>query len=438
MTMRLLVVLLIVYSFVLAREITLVEAIDLAVKNSLIVKSAQRDVRAQEFELLAAKGALFPKIRVEETFTRTDLPVYAFMSKLNQERITSQDFDPSRLNKPSAINNFETKFTLEVPIWLGGKVQSAKRMAEYEYKAVSLEFKRKEEEVIRQVYHAYMDAVLAKEAIRVSQQAVEDAREHLRLAEQLQKVGMALLSDVLRAQVHLSKAQESLENSIRNYQLAKKRMEVVIGEQLGDFEVQSIQTCPAIKEEGMAEKVLQRADIRAMEERIKTIQEAYRFTLSDNLPQVSAFAQYFLNSKNYPFGADGSGYLAGISVSWSFDTGLTVLRKAQANLERKAGLEERVKLMKDMALLELERAKTEYRNALDSLKSAEERIGASKEVLRITELRFRNGLARMVDVLDAQTELDKARLERVQAINACQKAYVDILFSAGLTEEVRR
>ena len=35
-----------------------------------------------------------------------------------------------------------------------------------------------------------MDVALAKEAVEVSKQAVEDAKEHLRLAEQMHKVGM--------------------------------------------------------------------------------------------------------------------------------------------------------------------------------------------------------------------------------------------------------
>ena len=44
----------------------------------------------------------------------------------------------------------------------------------------------------------------------------------------------------------------------------------------------------------------------------------------------------------------------------------------------------------------------------------------------------------MVDILDVQTELDKARLEKVQAMNACHKAYMDILYNAGSVEEVKR
>ncbi len=436
--MRIAVLLITLLSLALARELELREVIELAIRNNHLIKSAQRDIKAQELELKAAKGALFPRIKVEETFTRTDVPAYAFMSKLNQERITMQDFDPARLNNPKAINNFETKFTLEVPIWLGGKVQSAQKMAEYEYKAVNLEAERRKEEVIRQVYNAYTDAVLAKESIKVAEQAVEDAKEHLRLAEQMHKVGLALLSDVLRAKVYLSKAEENLQKAIRGYQTAKKGLELVVGVPLGDFEVQEVAHCPQIDINHLREKVQNRKDIKALEERLKMLGEAYRFTLSDNMPQVFAFAQYFLNSKDHPLGADGKGYLAGVSVSWTFDTGLTTLRRAQANLERRASLQERLKLLRDSALFDLNRSYAEYENALDMLRSAEDRIRASQEVLRIMELRYRSGLARMVDILDAQTELDKARLERVQAINACHKAYMDVLYSAGYVEEVKR
>ncbi len=436
--MRIAVLLITLLSLALARELELREVIELAIRNNHLIKSAQRDIKAQELELKAAKGALFPRIKVEETFTRTDVPAYAFMSKLNQERITMQDFDPARLNNPKAINNFETKFTLEVPIWLGGKVQSAQKMAEYEYKAVNLEAERRKEEVIRQVYNAYTDAVLAKESIKVAEQAVEDAKEHLRLAEQMHKVGLALLSDVLRAKVYLSKAEENLQKAIRGYQTAKKGLELVVGVPLGDFEVQEVAHCPQIDINHLREKVQNRKDIKAFEERLKMLGEAYRFTLSDNMPQVFAFAQYFLNSKDHPLGADGKGYLAGVSVSWTFDTGLTTLRRAQANLERRASLQERLKLLRDSALFDLNRSYAEYENALDMLRSAEDRIRASQEVLRIMELRYRSGLARMVDILDAQTELDKARLERVQAINACHKAYMDVLYSAGYVEEVKR
>ncbi|MCX8164623.1 MAG: TolC family protein [Aquificaceae bacterium] len=436
--MALLVFILLWLSPLTARELSLKEALETALQNNHLIKTAKRDVKAQELELNAVKTTLLPRIKFESGFTRTNIPSYVFMNKLNQERITSQDFDPQRLNDPSSVNNFESRLSLEVPLWLGGKVQSAIRMTEYEQKAVALEAERKREEVIKQAYQAYADAVLAKESIKVSRQVLEEARERIKLAEQMHKAGLALLSDLLRAQVYLSKAQENLEKSVRSYHIAKKGLELVVGLPLGEFEVGELSECPNIRLEELREEAVRRKDIRAMEERLKMLQEAYRYTLSESLPHVSALLQYAIYSKDHPFSFDGKGYSLGLSFSWGFDVGLSALKKAQANLERKAGLEERIKLMKDTAIFDIERAYSEYINAIDMMRSAEDRIKASKEVLRMIELRYKNGLARMVDLLDAQSELDKARFEKLQAINACHKSYVDLLFNAGRTEEVVR
>ncbi|RMH08053.1 MAG: TolC family protein [Aquificota bacterium] len=434
--MRLVVLILTLGALAFAQELSLESAIRLALENSPLIKASKRELKAQELEVRSAEGMLFPRLKLEETFTRTDIPAYAFMSKLNQERIGPQDFDPRRLNNPSSVNNFETKLSLEVPIWMGGKVQSAIKLAKHEYRALSFQDKRREEEVIKEVYNAYINAVYAKASIEVAKQAVRDAQEHLRLAENMHKVGMALLSDVLRAKVYLSKAEENLQKAQRGYETAKKGLELVIGKPLGEFDVVDFGYCPTVEREPYLQKAVQRSDIKALEERLKLLEESYRFVLSENLPQVYAFANYNLYSKNTPFGGDGGGYMVGLGISWSIDTGLSTLRKAQANLERKKALQEQLKFLKDKALFEVEKAYREYLNSIDELRSAESRVKASEEVVRVMELRYRNGLARIVDLLDAQTELDKARLERVQAIKNCHSAYVELLFASGSTREV--
>jgi len=54
-------------------------------------------------------------------------------------------------------------------------------------------------------------------------------------------------------------------------------------------------------------------------------------------------------------------------------------------------------------------------------------------------VRYRNGLARMVDILDAQTELDMAKLEEVKALVDCWKAYARLKHSMGtILEEVQK
>jgi outer membrane protein TolC len=176
-----------------------------------------------------------------------------------------------------------------------------------------------------------------------------------------------------------------------------------------------------------------------MYERAKLFDEFYNLELSNNLPQVYAGAFYSLNSKDFPFGADGKGYMLMLGISWSFDTGLSTLNKARAHLERKRAMEERIKGMEEFIAFEVDRARADYEKALSALNSARERIKASEEVLRVMRVRYKNGLARMVDILDAQTELDMASLEEVKALVDCWKAYARLKHSMGtILEEVQR
>ncbi len=424
-------------AFVSAEEIDLRRVLEDALKNNLEIRASLRDLRSAELEYKAAKYAHFPRIKIEEIYTRTDLPAYAFMSKLNQERITSSDFNPSKLNNPSAINNFETKLSAEIPIWLGGKLQAYERASKENLESVKAEFNRKKEEIVQQTYHAYANTVLAREAIKVSKQALEDAKEHVSLAESMHRAGVALLSDVLRAKVYLSKAQEMLTQSENNYKVAKKALELVTNTNYGEFDVKPFEACPSVDFSQLRSRAVQnREDIRSLSLKISSMKEASKAVLADNLPQIYAFGSYSINSKSSPFGADGKGYTVGIGLSWSFDTGLSTYNRYLAQKEKAKAMEERLSLLINSVDLELRKSYADYENAMQAIESAKSRIEQSKEVLRVMKERYKVGLARMVDILDAQTELDKARLEYVQALSECHKAYINLLYSAGNTLEV--
>ena len=95
--------------------------------------------------------------------------------------------------------------------------------------------------------------------------------------------------------------------------------------------------------------------------------------------------------------------------------------------------------MRKAIFFEIEKAYKNYENALYSLKSAEKRVKEANEVVRVLRKRYENGLARMVDLLDAQTQLDMARLDYVKALRDCNVARAEVLFAGGiLKEEVLR
>ncbi|RLJ70568.1 outer membrane protein TolC [Hydrogenivirga caldilitoris] len=432
-----LILLLILMTLTFAQELTLYRVLEDTLKNNLEIKALKHELSAYEREYLSAKGALFPSIKLEEVFTRTDVASYVLFTKLNQERVTPADFTPSTLNNPRPVNNFETKLSLEVPLWLGGKVRAIKNASLYRKKAEEKSYLRKEEEVLFKAYETYLQASLAKSALDVSEKNLEDAKEHLKLAERLHEVGMALLSDVLRAELSLKKSEEKLKEAQNNYKLALKAIELIANTTYTDYQVPALNACPSIDLKELKEQALnKREDLRSMEDYVRVYREQYRASLSDNLPQLIAFASYSLYDRDTPFGSDGSGYMLGVSLSWSFNTGLSPLQRAMSFKDRERALLERRELLKKAIVFAVEKAFSEYETALSSLESARKRLETAQEVVRVLIVRYENGLARVVDLLDAQTQLENARFDYIQALYSCNLSYGKALLEAGMIKEV--
>jgi len=420
----------------LGGELTLKQAVEDALKENLELKAYKRTVKASEYEYKSVRGLLFPTLKLSETYTETNVPGYYLFTKLNQERITFADYDPAFLNDPPSISNYETKFSVELPIWMGGKLRAFKNMAKLKWEGDKVNLGRKEEEVILKVYEAYANAVLAKSAVEVSEQAVKDAEEHVRLAERVHKVGMALFADVLRAKVYLSKAKEKLKQAKNNYRVAKEAIKLVTNKDYGDFEVVPFEGCPSLSKEELKKVALaSREDYRAVGYYIKSLKEGTKSARADYLPKLFAFASWLMYDKDTPFSNQGDGYMVGVGLSWEFNLGLSPLYKSKSFKEKELSLRTRRELLAKAIMFQIEEAYAGYENALASLKSAEARMKEAKEVVRVVKKRYEEGMARMVDLLDAQTQLDLARFEYVKALKECNVAYAKALFSAGILKE---
>ncbi len=432
-------VLLFVVAVAMGGDLTLQRVFEDTLRNNLEIKAMKFELKAYEREYRSVSGLLFPTLGIEESFTRTDVPAYALFTKMNQGRVSPQDFAPANLRDPSAVSGFETRFTLQIPLWMGGGIRSRKEASLHTRRAQEKTFRRKREEILFDAYRAFLKVSLSKSAVKVAQENLKEAKEHLRVAEKLHSAGVALLSDVLRAQVSLKKAEEKLREAKNNYRLALKALSLVANTDYAGASAPALPSCPSLSLKELKEKALRsREDLKALEERLKALRSGYRATLSENLPQVSAFASYYLYDRDVPFGTEGSGYLVGLRVSLSFNTGLSTVEKALSYRERERALLSRREFMRKSILFEIEKAFTEYTNAQSAIESAEARVRSAQESLRIIRSRYRNGLARIVDLLDSQTQVELARFDYLQALYRCNLSYGKALLAAGILEEVLR
>jgi len=412
------------------KGLTLKEAIEVAIENNHEIRAMKNSLLAEKENIGIARSYLLPKVTFEERFMRTDNPTYGFMSKLNQERFGMEDFQIPSLNNPAAINDFQTTLSFEQPVFVR-KARIGLDMSEIEFRARDEEFKRKKEDITLKVARAYLMIMTAKEYLKVSEKAIEDATEHLRIAEVRSKAGLGLYSDVLRAQTALTEAEQRHVSAQKNLEVAERMLGLLLGraepvhisEEAPDIVVKEI--------EHYLELSLLRKDIEAMRLRYENAKMNIKIAESGYWPMIGLGGSYQLNDHRRPFGSEGNSYQIVAFLRWELFDGTKrehEIAKARAQVsevgEYLEGLTKAVAFKVREAYLTLKEAEKNRDLAASSLRSAE-------EGRRLVRIRYENGLSPIVDLLDAQLNVDHARANLVSMENNYRMAVLDLSFEAG-------
>jgi outer membrane protein TolC len=159
--------------------LTLQQAVKIALDKNPLRKAALADTKVASADIGAARSVLMPRLAFSETATRGNDPVYVFGSELRQRRFTNADLTLPKLNTPSPIGNFSTRFGGTWNLfdsfasWHG--MNRAKEMNE----AAGHQLERTEQEIVFRVADSYYAVLLATKQLEVSEQAVKTSQSIL-------------------------------------------------------------------------------------------------------------------------------------------------------------------------------------------------------------------------------------------------------------------
>lgn len=420
--------------FAFAEEkILLKDAIKYAFDNNNTIKAIKSSLSASERDIGIAKSNIMPKLKAEEAFVSTNNPGQAFMFKIDQRNFTPADLAgaPNTFNNPGVVNNFLTGVTLEQPIY-SRKANISIAMAKKEYSAQGYQYLRKQEELAQKVSQTYLLINTAQEFLYVAQQGITDAKEHLRVAQVRYKSGLGLYSDVLRAQTALSSAEQTCVSAQKNLNVAKRALGLLLGKQTS-VDIAEIVPELKLKNADYYNDLSQyRTDIKAMQLNVENSKNNIKLANSAIFPTIGTLASYQLYDSKTPFGTEGHNYIAGAFLKWDIFDGnqrkyetLKAKDKSAEAKEYLEGLKQAVSYKVFDSYSSVEEAAKNVELACAAAKSAEE---GQRLVLK----RWQNSLSSFVDLLDAQTNLDKARADVVKSHNHYKASLINLSFESGI------
>ena len=378
------------------------------------IKISEEDFKQARADYRQTNAVFLPNITASHTAMATTNPLMAFGSKLNQEILTQNDFNPALLNDPSQIENYATKFEIQQPlINLDGIYQ--RKAAKSKMEAMSLKTQRTQDYLAFEVDKAYMQLQLAYKAVNVLEKALDAANANKKLADDSFKQGYLQRADVLNVEVRVTEVQNQLQTAKSNVQNASNYLSFLMNDDA--YVVYMPSDDLTIGTFTMEDKAVSenRSDIKAMQLASNAYEAMNKADKMAFLPRLNAFGSYELYDDKI-FQGGSNGYLFGAQLSWDIFQGSKRIGKAQKSKSEfeKSKLEYKQYVSKSN--LELNKAKRAFIDADNKLKLTTLALQQSEESLRIRTNRFKEGLEKTSDLLLAETQYAQKQLEYYQTI----------------------
>lgn len=381
-------------------DLTLEESIEMALNNNQSIKISSAEQEGAKADLAAAKGGK----NVSIDFVHTD----GRQKSLN-----------SSTNNFFTSNSFGNKVGASWRVYTGGKLEGTINRAKLNTEVSDLSLENTKQKVKLDVTTNYFNILQCADVVKVSEESVNTLKSHLNNVQAQYAVGTVAKSDVLRSEVELADAEQTLIKAKNNYDLAMSTFNNVVGLPL-DTKVNIKDTLKYQKyevslDDSVAYALANRPDGIAAQKAIEMSKESVNVAKADQRPSVVLEANKKWADDEFA-GTEDNGWGVGLTTSWNiFDGNVTRsnIKSAEAGVLKSV---ETAKQTQDAIQLEVRQA---YLNMIESekrIQTSQVTVEKAQEDLKIAQVRYSAGVGTNLDVMDAQVALTQAQNNYIAAL----------------------
>jgi outer membrane protein TolC len=393
-----------------ALPITLQQGLDMALKSSPQIISAQKKLNASEARLGQARSYVLPNISASGSAGRT----YQQPVELNVPGFGEISTAP---DSPTDVSSYT--FTLNQMIYNGGAINGM-AIAYYSYLSSKEDLRRAKQDAAYKVESSYYLMINAEKAHNISVDMVKSLNKYVEQIKVLYDSDFVTKADVLRVQTQLESAKQTEISARKGEKLAMLSLNSILGLPLTSETVPVIDEKESSREPLSLDSLLnaayqQRPDWISYKLAEQSADAGLSIAYSGYLPSFAIVGTYGRNIVKYPNDADQDSnsnllsWRALVSGSWTLFDGLDTPNKvaeAQANLD---ALKADGMTLRDAVALDVTSNYYELLSAFERVEEARTAEDMARKMMRLAEMNFSQ-------LLDAQTAYHEAQLELLSAL----------------------
>lgn len=410
-----------------APDLKIYEAVQSAISRSPAIKVAEAQTANFNWKKTEAFSAQLPNLSVSSNY---------LLAKKYLITDVKMPGSNTELSFPQIIPTSALVANLQIPVFDGFATTNKVAAATDSYESAKLNLDWQKFQVERDVILQFYRAVAAEQLLAVAKQSQRALEDHLKDTRLFKGAGMSTHYDVLRVEVQASEARSEVMNAEDNVAIARIKLAELMGEnidvtgvrlrvpqgQLPQLKIDLIKSeVDKIQgnQSGNTEHFIQRKDLEALQLKLDGLSKSASAASRHYFPKLSLFAQYqYYNNKNDKFSDAGSyrnSYSTGVSLNWTLFDGLTSTAKFNEIASEKSELEYSVQMRRQRALVDLEFWRRKFLYFVNLTQARTGDVGKSAESVRLARAGLKEGTRTMSDLLDAESELFRARAGAINA-----------------------
>jgi len=407
----------------LAKPLSLIEAVDLALRNNAQLKESWDRIMVQADALGQARTAFFPTLSASGSRVGDGVsyPGYA------------------KQYPATWINSYQAGATANWQVFNFGAGFFGDRSAGHLLEAALNDHDAALQQSLGTVIQDYFAAVTAQEVYLGDCRDADIARQTLASTKRREASGVSTRSDTLQATTEMLKRVLDSNRDQGAYDEAMAVLVYDMGAPTGSiiiFPETLDQDAPYSGEDlraWIAEAEVSHPSILAAEERVEASEDAVAAATADSLPSVDLSANYYYDGRPglQLTGVTSRELLLAATVNVPLFNGFADLYKIRGAKDQLDLDEATLEDTRNSVLRDVVKAYWDTDSSFRNLQGSQDLLEAAQDGMKVAKRRFDHNAADLIEVYTAETALADARQERIQCLAAWRSSRLRLVASVG-------
>jgi outer membrane protein len=381
----------------------LMDIIEVALRNNPQTRSAWYAARSAAADWLSKKGTYYPQVDIIANTTQTEI------------------IAPDDIHEKSA-RSFEPAMELTWMIFdFGGRDASVeeKRQA---LLAADFIHNSTIQDVVLLVLQTYFRYAKSKALVKSSEASLNEAAQNLEAAQNRHQEGFATIADVLQAQTALSQAQLYLDDARGQVQIIRGALATAMGVPANTpYDIEDLTWSPPLDQitsdvDAYIQKAqTDRPDLAAQKNLVEQAMAKTRSTRSAMYPNLVLNNRYggWIGSVQTQWENQNSTELAlNVPIFYGYSKRYDLLKAEQdAQVEK-----EQLNILEQRIIFQVWSSYFNLKTAAQQVHTSEDLMKSALQSYDVALGRYKEGVGGFLDLLAAQSTLENARAQRVDAM----------------------